>query len=435
MEGPISLLVLNQLIKNTLENYLDASYWVIAEIGEIKQGTGGHAYLDLVEKQGSQLSAKLRANIWSYSYRTIASRFNSVTGQNLRQGMKILAYATVTYHELYGISLNIKDIDPNYTLGERARQRQEILEKLKSEGLTELNKGLPLPTVPQRIAVISSATAAGYGDFINQLQNNVFGYSIFTTLYQANLQGAGGASSLLQALEQVILKKEKYDAIVIIRGGGAQTDLDCFDDYDLCAGIAKSPLPVFTGIGHEKDETIADLVAHTKLKTPTAVAEFLLSGMRSFEENLLEKLNFMERHAAQKLSQASKMLSDQENRLKSISKNEIQMAHEKFRFLQAGILNHVNTRQKIAKLKINSLEIQLLSQSKGLITRSFQKVEHLERSVTQLDPKKMLQRGYTRTESEGKPIDFVELIVGQQLTTYTNTKKIQSSITKIENNE
>ncbi len=435
MDAPIKLLTLNQLIKNTLENQLEPSYWVIAEIGEFKAGSGGHAYLDLVEKQGNQILAKIRANIWSYTYRSLSANFTSVTGQQLRNGMKILAYVTVTFHEVYGISLNIKDIDPNFTLGERARQRQEVIDRLKAEGLLTLNKRYSLPIVPQKIAVISSATAAGYGDFINQLQHNPYGYAIQTKLYQANLQGSGGVASLLQALWLVEKQQEQFDALVIIRGGGAQTDLDCFDDYDLCAGISKFPLPVFTGIGHERDETIADLVAHTRLKTPTAVAEFILAGIRSYEEQLLGHLKLMERTASQMLFVEDKRILEAESRLKGKISNILQLAHEQLKLLQSQILNHTGSRQKFETQRIKNLENLIQTQAKGYLNQAERQLNHLEKSIGQLDPRQLLERGYTWTEVDGNPVGTIEVKAGQILTTYTRNKVIKSTIQNIDRNE
>jgi exodeoxyribonuclease VII large subunit len=435
MDAPIKLLTLNQLIKSTLENQLEPSYWVIAEIGEIKAGSGGHAYLDLVEKQGNQFLAKIRANIWSYTYRSISASFASDTGQQLRNGMKILAYVTVTFHEVYGISLNIKDIDPNFTLGERAKQRQEVIEKLKTDGILTLNKRFSLPLVPQKIAVISSATAAGYGDFINQLQHNPYGYAVKTTLFQANLQGIGGVSSLLEAITQVEKNHEYFDALVIIRGGGAQMDLDCFDDYDLCVGIGKFPLPVFTGIGHERDETIADMVAHTRLKTPTAVAEFIISGIRNYEEQLLGHLKVMEKAAAQMLFLEDRRLLDSENKIKNKFSNILQLAKEQVKLLQSQLSSQVSGRLKIESQRIINLESRIQTQAKTHLNQSERQLTHLEKSLSQLDPRQLLKRGYTWTEVDGISINNLEPKVGHTLTTYTKDIKIKSTIQNIEEYE
>lgn len=222
MHQYISLSTLNGLIKKTLDAQMESSYWVVAEIGEIRQHSSGHCYLELVEKEGAHVCAKIRATIWSYTYRRLSGWFSAITGQDLRAGMKILSQVEVQFHELYGLSLNIKDIDASFTLGERARRRQEVIAQLTEEGVIDMNKSLPLPLVPQRIAVISSPTAAGYGDFVEQLRNNRYGYRLHLQLFQAAMQGRDAEESIIAALHAIYAQAETqipYDAVVIIRGG------------------------------------------------------------------------------------------------------------------------------------------------------------------------------------------------------------------------
>lgn len=418
----------------TLETQLEPTYWVVAEIGELKQAGQGHAYLDLVEKQGNTILAKMRANIWSYAYRGISGRFQSVTGQSLKSGMKILAQVTVTFHEIYGISLNIKDIDPNYTLGERAKIRQEIIERLNREGMMDLNKRLLLPRVPQKIAVVSSSSAAGYGDFTNQLQNNRFGYKVTTKLYQATLQGSEAVSTMLNAFKNIFLDhpKERFDAVVLIRGGGAQLDLDCFDDYSLALEIAKSHIPVITGIGHERDETIADMVAHTKMKTPTAVAEFILSGFREFEENLNDLLKVLTRFCSQQLNWEDRRLLDLENRLKNQTKYTLGRESDKLaakirqiKLSSAGLL-------KLEQIKVANLNLSLQKTLKSFLELHSKKLVQLEKDILKSDPNTFFEKGYTRTEINGLPIHKLEPKAGQEIKTYLKDKTIKSIINEIE---
>lgn len=434
MQTAISLFELNQLIKQTLDQQLEPTYWVVAEIGELKQAGQGHAYLDLVEKQGNTILAKMRANIWSYSYRAISGRFQAVTGQSLKSGMKILAQVTVTFHEIYSISLNIKDIDPNFTLGERARIRQEIIEKLSHEGMMDLNKRLFLPTVPQKIAVISSASAAGYGDFINQLQNNRFGYQIVTKLYQATLQGSEAVGTMLQAFKNIFSDqpKEIFDAIVIIRGGGAQLDLDCFDDYSLALEIAKSQIPVITGIGHERDETIADMVAHTKMKTPTAVAEFILSGFREFEEKLNDLMKTLNRNCLQQLNWEDKRILDLENRLKNQTKNTLIRESDKLTSQLRQIRNFTAALLKVEDIRVNNLNINLQKTWKLLIDQQTRRLDQLEKDIHKVDPNTFFEKGYTRTEINGLPIHKQNPKAGKEIKTYLKDKTIKSIINEIE---
>lgn len=433
MQQAISLLALNQLIRETLEVHLESSYWVVAEIGELKQAGQGHAYLDLVEKQGNQIAAKMRANIWAYSYRTIAGRFQATTGQSLRAGMKILAQVTVTFHELYGISLNIKDIDPNFTLGERARIRQEIIDRLSKEGMMELNKRFTLPTVPQKIAVISSASAAGYGDFVNQVDHNRFGYKVTYKLYQATLQGTDAAATMVAAFQKIEFdqEKEQFDLVVLIRGGGAQLDLDCFDDYGLALAIAKSSIPVLTGIGHERDETIADLVSHTKMKTPTAVAEFILSGFRDFEDRLNLWIKNLSRFAGQKLVQEERKMVDLENRLKNLVRFNIGKSGEKLVYYQNRIQSLYQNQIRINNLSLSNLSQNLKKGWKVYLEKENRKLQMLEKDLTKSDPSTFFEKGYTRSEIDGIPIHKTEPKKGQVLVTFSKSNILSSTINEI----
>lgn len=287
---PLTLYEFNHRLREEIENALPHRYWIIAEISEARvHHSSGHCYLTLTDKEPgskSTLTAQARGTIWKRQYQEIAQYFEAQTGHPLKSGLKILFNASPRFHELYGFSLDIHDIDPTYTLGDLARQRQETITRLQEEGLLDLNRKQILPEVPQRLAVISSPTAAGYQDFVSQLANNPFGYAFQVTLFEASVQGTEAVSSLKTALHRVSLQRKAFDAVVIIRGGGSQTDLFCFDHYDLAATVAQMPLPVLTGIGHERDESITDLVAHMPLKTPTAVAAFLVDRLNEFEAGI-----------------------------------------------------------------------------------------------------------------------------------------------------
>ncbi|SNS16049.1 Exodeoxyribonuclease VII large subunit [Belliella buryatensis] len=433
MQQAISLLELNQIIKDTLEQQLAPNYWVVAEIGELKMAAQGHAYLELVEKSGNQVRAKVRANIWQYSFRTIAGRFQTTTGQQLKAGMKILALATVTFHELYGLSLNIKDIDPNFTLGERARIRQEIIERLTHQGMMEINKRFELPIVPQKIAVISSQTAAGYGDFIQQLQTNRYGYSVHHRLFQATLQGEGAAKTIIYALDQIeeISQEYGFDLVVIIRGGGAQMDLDCFDDYDLAVAIAKFPIPIITGIGHERDETIADLVAHTKVKTPTAAAEFVLSGFLDFEEQLVSSIKQIERYTKQALQWEDRKLIELESKLKNLSRQQLLRTSEMLSVKISQIKSTGSNQLNFNSYQLEKLALNIKKESNSVINTQLKNVDNLERSINNLDPATYFKKGYTRSEVRGRPVHQQEIQIGDEMITYTHKQQIKSTINQI----
>lgn len=432
--SPLSISQLTEQIKLVLENELQPVYWVVGELADFRQAPQGHVYFELVEKHGNQVLAKIRSNLWQFTYRSVAAKFESVTGTSLKNGMKVLAQVSVSYHPVFGLSVNVKDIDPSFSLGERARVRQETIDRLTQEGLIRLNGQLPLPKVIQRIAVISSATAAGYGDFVNQLEHNPYGYRVYHRLFNSLMQGNEAVNSLLTALENVESEnpKEAFDAVVIIRGGGAQLDLDCFDDYRLAAQIAKSPLPIFTGIGHERDETIADLVAHTRLKTPTAVAEFLLSGFREFEENLGLALQRIDRATRSRLKEEDQKIHQLAIRVRSLATQKISLENEKVNTYFKRIEQSSKSVSRYATLQLDGIEKNLMKAFDRFLKKEEEKLFHLEAIIKQLDPQALLQKGYTRTESNGRPIHLIALKAGDELLTYTSDEKISSTLTKIE---
>lgn len=275
----ITLTELQRRVRQSLEERFALPLWVSAEIAEIKVNYSGHCYLELVEKGGDNgvPKAQARAVIWRSQYPRIAAYFEAETGQRLAAGIRILAKATVNYHEVYGFSLQLLDVDPSYTLGDMERQRQQTIARLQAEGVWEMNRQQELPAVVQRIAVVSSSRAAGYQDFCNELAKSPYRFCL--TLFDAVVQGAAAEESLVDALGRVAEQEASFDAVAIIRGGGSSGDLNCFNAYRLCNHVAQFPLPVVTGIGHDKDTSVADMVAHTALKTPTAVAAWLVERM------------------------------------------------------------------------------------------------------------------------------------------------------------
>ena len=286
----LSLLELNSLVRRSLEQCLPDEYWIQTELSDVRSNTTGHCYLEFVQKdpRSNNLVAKARGMIWNNIYRLLKPYFEESTGQLFTSGIKVLVKVTVQFHELYGYSLTVLDIDPAYTLGDMARRRREILLQLEEEGVLTLNKELEMPVLPQRVAVISSATAAGYGDFCHQLQHNPGGFYFYTELFPALMQGNQVEESVLAALDRINARINEFDVVVIIRGGGATSDLSGFDTYLLAAACAQFPLPIITGIGHERDDTVLDSVAHTRVKTPTAAAELLIHQVTEVAEHLEE---------------------------------------------------------------------------------------------------------------------------------------------------
>lgn len=434
MQNARSISELNRLIQQALENELDPVIWVIGEIADFRQAPQGHAYFELVEKQGNQVQAKIKANLWSFAYRAVAARFESVTGSSIKNGMKVLAQVAVNFHPVYGLSINVKDIDPSFSLGERAKARQETIDRLTKEGLIRHNARHLLPAVIQKIAIISSPTAAGYGDFVNQLENNPYEYQVYHKLFPSAMQGNEAVASLTRSLEQIESVKNELgiEAVVMIRGGGAQLDLDCFDDYRLAAKIANFSLPILTGIGHERDESIADLVAHTRLKTPTAVAEFLLSGFREFEENLGLVILRLDKATRQKISEEQTRIHQIAHQVRAFSESRLKLEAEK---LNSSISRIRISSKNILQIQENSLasfEKNMLQRLDGFLQKQKQNLDTKEILLRQLNPETILARGYTRTEINGKPINAAKIQLGDKLQTYTSKQKISSTITQIE---
>ena len=292
----IGLLELQEEIGGALERALQRSYWIRAEISEIKHQSTGHCYLELVEKRPGEegISARAQAIIWSSTYRILRPYFSTTTGEELTRGMMILIKAQVQYTPLYGLSLIISDIDPSYTVGEQELKRQKTIQRLRDEGMFDMNSTLELADLPGRIAVVSSEGAAGYRDFIKHLHNNDYGFKFTAELFSSSMQGVAASAEIIAALERVALRADEFDLVVIVRGGGSVQDLSCFDDYELAANIAQFPLPVITGIGHDHDVHVADMVAFAGLKTPTAVADFIIDIFASEEQRLsylIQRLN------------------------------------------------------------------------------------------------------------------------------------------------
>ncbi len=380
LNAPLSLFELHQQIKEELEIAFPESYWVVAEIAQVNvDRRKGHCYLTLVDKgdDARQMLAQARATIWGARYQMLSRYFEEKTGQPLKAGLKILLQASVRFHELYGLSLDVSNIDPNYTIGDLARQRQETLKRLEAEGLLEANKQLQLPLVPQRLAVISSATAAGYQDFIHQLENNSYGYLFSSTLFPAVVQGNEAPSSVAAAMAKIAKAKAQFDAIILIRGGGSQTDLSCFDDYKIAAAIGHSPLPVLTGIGHERDESIADLVANTRLKTPTAVAGFLIDRFREAEELTDDLFDSIRMFAKQQLKVTKDKLERHILKLTNTTKQLLQSNKDNLEQLSRGLLLKPKTYIEQQRHFVSNLEKDINSETKDLLHHSEKYLQEL----------------------------------------------------------
>ena len=321
-------------IQEVVENDLLERYWVCAEIASLS--ARGHCYMELVEKaEDNMLAAKVRATCWSNVYSLLSAYFIQETGQALRVGMQVLVEVSVAFHPVYGLSLNVWNIDPTYTQGDLAKQRQATIRRLTEDGVMELQQSLELPTLIRKVAVISAADAAGYGDFCDQLQNNRFGVKFEVELFAAVMQGDHAPKSIIKALNEIVSEEEKWDIVVIIRGGGATTDLGCFDDYELASHCAQFPLPILSGIGHTRDMSIVDMVAHTSVKTPTAAAEWLIERVaeqvemirqlalrlqRATQHAVVQENNKLQAYMQRMSHAAQRLLMQEQNRLQMWTK-------------------------------------------------------------------------------------------------------------------
>lgn len=380
----LSLYDLNALVRRNLEQCLPDEYWVQAELSDVRTNSTGHCYLEFIQKdsRSNNLIAKARGTIWANVYRLLKPYFEESTGQAFVSGIKVLVQVTVSFHELYGYSLTVQDIDPTYTLGDMARRRREILKQLEEEGVLTLNKELEMPVLPQRIAVVSSPTAAGYGDFCHQLKNNSRGFFFHTELFPALMQGDRVEESVLSALDAILNRQEDFDAVVIIRGGGATSDLSGFDTYLLAAACAQFPLPIITGIGHERDDTVLDSVAHTRVKTPTAAAEYLINCMDLAADELEVLISQLHESVRSRLTEEHRKLISYRNRIPSAVVRRVSDAK----------LALLTTRKDI------SLAVQTS------LSRQRHRLELLQQRLADASPEKILARGYSITLKDGKVV-------------------------------
>ena len=392
--------------------------WVIAETSDLRLNRSGHCYLELIEKDGQGVTiARVGAAIWANKYRTLYYDFQRATGQTLASGMKVLVNVTATYHRLYGMKVIINDIDPNYTLGDMARQRQEIINRLKAEGILDMNKELPWPDVPQRIAIISAEGAAGYGDFMNQLQGNPYGLQFYPCLFHAVMQGDQTVPTVLGALDRINRHIDLFDCVVIIRGGGSTSDLNSFDNYDLASAVAQFPIPVIVGIGHERDVTVLDDVASIRVKTPTAAAEWLiqcgttaLSRLNELQEAVVTSVRDTVSQAREQLAYFTSMIPATARRI--IDTNRIRLDNHA-RNIPVAATNLIASQRARLERSVERIGDAL----QGIMQREQQRLQALDDKATLLSPVNTLRRGYSLVKRGDRYISTAsDLQPGDQVT-------------------
>ena len=333
----IDLFEFQKRLKQGVELLFPNRLWLKAEISAVKARSGGHCYLELSQSDSKGLVAKASAIIWSSKYRFIAPYFESVTGSPLAEGMTVLMEVQVNYSELYGFSLIVNDVDPEYSLGVKELEKQKTIERLSKEGIMDLQKGLFLPILPYRLAVISAEDAAGYRDFMRHIAENPYGFTLATELYPALMQGADCPSSIIAAMDAVLASGLQYDAVLILRGGGSKLDLACFDDYDLSAAIAQYPLPVLTAIGHDQDYHVCDMVAHEYVKTPTALADFILEMYENEDARIYSYVTRIRLAFSNRILQMESSVDRLQNRIRSGYAMKLSLMESALQVLQTRI--------------------------------------------------------------------------------------------------
>ena len=463
MKQTLSLLELNQLLAEVIEVGMPREYWVEAEISELRE-VRGHCYIDLIEKaEGTNTPvARASAKCWASTWSTVGPLFEKVTGQRLHTGMKVLMLVGANFHPAYGFSWIISDIDPTYTLGDMARKRQAIIDQLKREGVFDMQKELEMPLFCQHIAVISSANAAGYGDFVNQLESNAYGFKFVTQLFPATMQGEGVEQSIIDALNKIYasmssaqpstlnpppsarpegaLSKRSgertfnpppstFDCVVIIRGGGATSDLSGFDTLALAENVAQFPLPVITGIGHERDESVLDMISHTRVKTPTAAAAFLIENLKRVWDYLQDAQTMLAANAKQRMETEQMRLMRASEKIPSLfSLVREKEEHRLDRVLQK-ILNAAQQGVSNNSHKIDIMEGNMLPLASRLLMEQKHRLQMLEQRALALDPVLLLKRGYSITTHNGIVVrDASQLKPGDVLETRVEKGIVQSEV-------
>ncbi len=398
IEEPFTLYSLNNMVRQAVSEGLPSRYWVTGELSEVREASNGHCYIELVQRDEvtQELVAKARGTIWSRIYSLLRPYFLEQTGEPFAAGLKVLLQVSVGFHELYGYTLDVCDIEPAYTVGDMARQRMLVIKRLTDEGVIDLNKELPFPLLPQRVAVISSATAAGYGDFCDELASNRYGFVFYPHLFQSPMQGSGVEQGVISALDRIAADIDMWDVVVIIRGGGATSELSCFDTYDLANNCAQFPLPIITGIGHQRDESVLDMVAHTRAKTPTAAAELLIHAMLEQETYMTNMMHGVVQGVQLRMDAEQQRLQGLLGRLPMAT--ALYLQGEKMR-LQTSLQAVFSSAQMLIKEQQHRLDV-------------------CNAALEAASPERILSLGYSITRVNGRVVRSIDDVVpGYEVTT------------------
>ncbi len=446
----LSLSQLSSIIKDIVNISFSQPIWVRGEISELRENRNGNCYLELIEKDSlsDKILAKFRAIIWDRTFRMLKPYFEQSTQSELKAGINVLVMVKVEYSDVYGISLNITDIDPTYTVGDMEMRRAMVIQQLTADGVFEMNKELDFPLVPQRIAIISSETAAGYEDFCNQLNQNEWGFKFSVKLFKAYMQGDMAESSIIAAMEKIPLNK--FDVLIITRGGGSRSELSCFDSYDLANNVCQFPLPVIAAIGHERDTSVVDLTAHTRVKTPTAAAAFIIErvaqyweSMQNMYEQVIENAQYKLEQELQFLEQSTKIVLGVGSVL-NLKKQQLMHLTEKVQWSAKNNVKEQNQQLTTLNLHFKTLSRNALQRqqkrldntvkdlfyhSKSVLKQNNQSIFHLEKVVDAYNPKHLLKKGYSITLKNGKILKSIHNIKsGEEITTILKDGKLSSIV-------
>lgn len=427
----LTLESLNRLIGVLITTSATQNVWVTAELSDVAV-RGGHCYLELLQKDPAtgRQTAKARGIIWANLYRPIADSFYAATGQQFASGIKVMVRASATFHPVFGLSLIISEVNPEYTMGDLLRRRMEILNRLKLEGIIDVNRSLVWPDVPQRLAVISAPGAAGYGDFINQLFNNKHQLKYSVRLFPAIMQGEKSPASIIGALEEILANETQYDGVVIIRGGGATSDLQAFEDYDLAASIAQFPLPIIIGIGHERDITVLDYVANMRVKTPTAAAEWLISRGVEALGRLQLLASTIATTVTDRISGCLQQLAYFEGILPTVPVHAIERNRQRLHLASVTLMQSGDRRIGPEKMRLQAYLPRLEAAITARLSSMRDKLDADARLLDALSPQATLNRGYSITRINGHAVtNASEVKIGDVLSTILASGEIKSTVT------
>ena len=444
-------------IRKTIEERYQQLYWVKVEMHKLNRFASGHCFPELLQKEDGRIVAQISGTIWNHNYERINKRFISVVKEPLKEDTTLLMQVKVSFHETYGMSLQIMDIDPNYALGELQRERQETLKKLQKEGLINANQNVEFPLLPKRVAIISADSSKGLSDFMNVIESNTWGYTFFTLLFPAYLQGDNASSSIIKQLNAIERVKSHFDIVVIVRGGGGEVGLSCYNEYHLCKAIASFPLPIFTGIGHSTNLTVAEMVSFRNAITPTELGDFLIQAFHNFSTPVTNAIKSIKLHSKNKLSEARSFFGTSSQSFKHLTTQYL--TNTNHALVQQGRKLKTEVRENLYynKSKVLRLQQHSISSSNYGLKQEQETVERIKKnipilyrqalrknsieldqlvhSIKLMDPLNVLKRGYSITTLNGKTIgEHNSVKVGDEITTKTSTFKLTSTI-KSKNND